>query len=218
MIHAKAGLARISSPVSRACPFLAHGRMRWPKPAARLQPRDDASTPGSESAVRTTHPRNGRSPFVSDFRRESDALSEPRTTMRGITRMQTERGHQVLTDRLARKCWIATSPPCVRRQGRHTAQCSRRVQLERLGDRHLHRERTPEAAEPARQPDGCPDNRHRGASAQDSAHPRSSGTGRCRWNSGGIPPDERQLQMTPEQRVEWEAGVRSLYDGMVRIV
>jgi hypothetical protein len=24
--------------------------------------------------------------------------------------------------------------------------------------------------------------------------------------------------MTPEQRVEWEAGVRSLYDGMVRIV
>ena len=25
-------------------------------------------------------------------------------------------------------------------------------------------------------------------------------------------------RMTPEQRVEWEAGVRSLYDGMVRIV
>ncbi len=25
-------------------------------------------------------------------------------------------------------------------------------------------------------------------------------------------------QMTPEQRVEWEAGIRSLYDGMVRIV
>jgi hypothetical protein len=25
-------------------------------------------------------------------------------------------------------------------------------------------------------------------------------------------------QMTPEQRVEWEAEVRSLYDGMVRIV
>jgi nitroimidazol reductase NimA-like FMN-containing flavoprotein (pyridoxamine 5'-phosphate oxidase superfamily) len=25
-------------------------------------------------------------------------------------------------------------------------------------------------------------------------------------------------QMTPEQRVEWEKGVRSLYDGMVRIV
>ena len=25
-------------------------------------------------------------------------------------------------------------------------------------------------------------------------------------------------QMTPDQRVEWEAGVRSLYDGMVRIV
>jgi hypothetical protein len=25
-------------------------------------------------------------------------------------------------------------------------------------------------------------------------------------------------QMTPEQRVEWEAGVRSLYDSMVRIV
>ncbi|MEV4613032.1 pyridoxamine 5'-phosphate oxidase family protein [Kitasatospora sp. NPDC049258] len=26
------------------------------------------------------------------------------------------------------------------------------------------------------------------------------------------------LTMTPEQRVEWEAGVRALYDGMVRIV
>jgi hypothetical protein len=25
-------------------------------------------------------------------------------------------------------------------------------------------------------------------------------------------------EMTPEQRVDWEAGVRSLYDGMVRIV
>ena len=25
-------------------------------------------------------------------------------------------------------------------------------------------------------------------------------------------------EMTPEQRVEWEAEVRSLYDGMVRIV
>ena len=25
-------------------------------------------------------------------------------------------------------------------------------------------------------------------------------------------------KMTPEQRVEWEAGVRALYDGMVRIV
>jgi len=25
-------------------------------------------------------------------------------------------------------------------------------------------------------------------------------------------------EMTPEQRVEWEAGIRSLYDGMVRIV
>jgi hypothetical protein len=25
-------------------------------------------------------------------------------------------------------------------------------------------------------------------------------------------------RMTPERRVEWEAGVRSLYDGMVRIV
>jgi hypothetical protein len=26
------------------------------------------------------------------------------------------------------------------------------------------------------------------------------------------------IRLTPEQRVEWEAGVRSLYDGMVRIV
>jgi hypothetical protein len=26
------------------------------------------------------------------------------------------------------------------------------------------------------------------------------------------------MTMTPEQRIEWEAGVRSLYDGMVRIV
>ena len=38
----------------------------------------------------------------------------------------------------------------------------------------------------------------------------------------GIPDEYLQAsgsyQMTPEQRVEWEAGVRSLYDGMVRIV
>ncbi len=38
----------------------------------------------------------------------------------------------------------------------------------------------------------------------------------------GIPDEYLQMsgtyQMTPEQRTEWEAGVRSLYDGMVRIV
>lgn len=38
----------------------------------------------------------------------------------------------------------------------------------------------------------------------------------------GIPDEYLQMngsyRMTPEQRVEWEAGVRSLYDGMVRIV
>ncbi|UBU14119.1 pyridoxamine 5'-phosphate oxidase family protein [Nonomuraea gerenzanensis] len=38
----------------------------------------------------------------------------------------------------------------------------------------------------------------------------------------GIPEEYLQMngsyQMTPEQRVEWEAEVRSLYDGMVRIV
>lgn len=38
----------------------------------------------------------------------------------------------------------------------------------------------------------------------------------------GIPDEYLQFngtyRMTPEQRVEWEAGVRSLYDGMVRIV
>ncbi|MFJ6892430.1 pyridoxamine 5'-phosphate oxidase family protein [Streptomyces hokutonensis] len=38
----------------------------------------------------------------------------------------------------------------------------------------------------------------------------------------GIPEEYLQIngsyQMTPEQRVEWEAEVRSLYDGMVRIV
>jgi len=38
----------------------------------------------------------------------------------------------------------------------------------------------------------------------------------------GIPEEYLQANgtytMTPEQRIEWEAGVRSLYDGMVRIV
>lgn len=39
----------------------------------------------------------------------------------------------------------------------------------------------------------------------------------------GIPAEYLQMngpgyQMTPEQRVEWEAGVRAIYDGMVRIV
>ena len=68
------------------------------------------------------------------------------------------------------------------------------------------------------EPDGCPDDRHRGAPAQDLAHPRSGRAGRRRWHPGRVSPDERHLQMTPEQRVEWEAEVRSLYDGMVRIV
>ncbi|UXX94408.1 hypothetical protein N7U49_24260 [Streptomyces sp. AD2-2] len=38
----------------------------------------------------------------------------------------------------------------------------------------------------------------------------------------GIPEEYLRMngsyEMTPEQRVEWEAEVRSLYDGMVRIV
>ena len=38
----------------------------------------------------------------------------------------------------------------------------------------------------------------------------------------GIPDEYLEMngtyEMTPEQRVEWEAEVRSLYDGMVRIV
>jgi hypothetical protein len=38
----------------------------------------------------------------------------------------------------------------------------------------------------------------------------------------GIPDEYLEMNstytMTPEQRVEWEAGVRALYDGMVRIV
>jgi hypothetical protein len=38
----------------------------------------------------------------------------------------------------------------------------------------------------------------------------------------GIPEEYMSMnttyEMTPEQRVEWEAGVRALYDGMVRIV
>jgi hypothetical protein len=38
----------------------------------------------------------------------------------------------------------------------------------------------------------------------------------------GIPDEYLEMNssytMTPEQRVEWEAGVHSLYDGMVRIV
>ena len=38
----------------------------------------------------------------------------------------------------------------------------------------------------------------------------------------GIPDEYLRMngsyEMTPEQRVEWEAGVRQLYDGMVRIV
>lgn len=38
----------------------------------------------------------------------------------------------------------------------------------------------------------------------------------------GIPDEYLQMngtyEMTPEQRVEWEAGVKALYDGMVRIV
>ena len=68
------------------------------------------------------------------------------------------------------------------------------------------------------QPGGRADDRHRGAPAQDPADPRPGRARRRRRHPRRVPPDERHLRMTPEQRVEWEAEVRSLYDGMVRIV
>src|SRR3712207_3175993 len=75
-------------------------------------------------------------------------------------------------------------PLGLRRQGRHTPQCPDRVRLERRGDRHVHDEERPEAPGPTQEPDGCPDDRHRGAPAQDLAHPRSGRAGRRRWHPG----------------------------------
>ena len=52
------------------------------------------------------------------------------------------------------------------------------------------------------------------------AHPRPGRAGRRRLHPGRVLRGERHTYtMTPEQRVEWEAEVRSLYhEGMVRIV
>src|SRR6266498_364144 len=94
-------------------------------------------------------------------------------------------------------------PPGLRRQGRHTPHYPDRVHLERLGDRHVHDEERPEAAGPAQEPDGYADDRHRGAPAQDLAHPRSGRAGRRRWHSGRVSPDERHLQA--DARVGWIA-------------
>ena len=71
---------------------------------------------------------------------------------------------------------------------------------------------------PCGQPDGRPDDRHRGAPAQILLV-----RGRAELDVvDGIPDEYLEMngtyEMTPEQRVEWEAEVRSLYDGMVRIV
>src|SRR5215208_6409145 len=97
-------------------------------------------------------------------------------------------------------------------------QCPDRVHLERRGDRHVHDEERPEAPGSAQEPDGCSDDRHRGAPAEDLAI-----RGRAELDVvDGIPDEYLKMSgtyaMTPEQRVEWEAEVRSLYDGMVRIV
>src|ERR687894_3011660 len=85
-------------------------------------------------------------------------------------------------------------PLGLRRQGRHTPQCPDRVHLERRGDRHVHGEERPEAPGPTQEPDGCPDDRHRGAPAQDLAHPRSGRAGRRRWHPGRVSRDERHLR------------------------
>src|SRR6202047_4757450 len=83
-------------------------------------------------------------------------------------------------------------PLGLRREGRHTPQCPDRVHLARLGGRHVDCEAPTAASRPSLDVvDGIPDE-----------YLQASGT----------------YEMTPEQRVDWEAGVRSLYDGMVRIV
>ena len=85
--------------------------------------------------------------------------------------------------------------------------------------RHVHAEERAETPCPAPEPGRRADDRHRGAPARDLAHP-----GRAELDYvDGIPDEYLQMngtyEMTAEQRVEWEAEVRSLYhEGMVRIV
>ena len=69
-----------------------------------------------------------------------------------------------------------------------------------------HVEERAEAHAPARQPDGCTDDRPRGAPSQDPAHPRRAELDPV----DGIPDEYLEAigtyQMTPEQRVEWGGG------------
>ena len=58
----------------------------------------------------------------------------------------------------------------------------------------VHVEERPEARGPAAQPGGGPDDRHRGAPAQDPADPRPGRAGRRRRHPGRVPPDERLLR------------------------
>jgi len=84
-------------------------------------------------------------------------------------------------------------PPGLRRQGRHTAVHPDRVHMEWVDDRDVHREERREGPGATTQPGGRPDHRHRGAPAQDPAHPRTGRAGRRRGHPGGVPGDERHL-------------------------
>jgi hypothetical protein len=85
--------------------------------------------------------------------------------------------------------------------------------MEWVGDRHVHREERREGLGAATQPGGRPDHRHRSAPAAHPAYPRTAELDIVE----GIPDEYLEMngtyRMTPEQRVEWEADVRSLYDG-----
>src|SRR5256885_4356413 len=94
-----------------------------------------------------------------------------------------------------------------------------RVHLERLGDRHVHyEENAPKLPALRKNPTVA-------LTIDTEVHPPKILLIRGRAELDvveGIPDEYLEAsgtyEMTPEQRVEWEAGIRSLYDGMVRIV
>jgi hypothetical protein len=82
----------------------------------------------------------------------------------------------------------------------------------------VYRQERAEAAGVGAQPYGRPDDRHRGAPPKVLLI-----RGQVELDVvDGIPDEYFQwngtYEMTPAQRAEWEADVRSLYDGMVRVV
>ena len=125
---------------------------------------------------------------------------------------------EVLGRPRARSSCRGPDPASVRRQGRHAAQRPDRLRLERHADLMCTAKNAPKNIALRHNPTVA-------LTIDTEEHPPKILLIRGRAELDvvdGIPDEYLQAaaptRMTPEQRVEWEAGVRSLYDGMVRVV